>query len=118
MNTSRLSEKENGTLISLINTDKRAKSVFICVNQCIKKDKIRLLRQAARRLFQLTITFFISLLALFIMLNTRSSGRGKCRQCGYQNDLHKCKYCGWTACLACWQKIGRLNCPNCKRGNP
>ena len=65
-----------------------------------------------------SITVFASILLLFILLTTRSGGRGRCPQCGHNKDLHKCKHCGWTACLACWQKEGRYTCPGCKRGNP
>ena len=49
---------------------------------------------------------------------TRSAGRGQCPQCGYLGDLHACNHCGWTACLSCWQRMGKYNCPGCGQGNP
>lgn len=57
---------------------------------------LRIGKQAGR-----VVLVALSLLALFLTIN---AGRGPCPQCGYQNDLHRCKHCGWTACLACWQE--------------
>jgi hypothetical protein len=51
-------------------------------------------------------------------LLTYSRGRGQCPQCGYAHGLHACKHCGWTACLGCWQSMGKYTCPACGRGNP
>jgi hypothetical protein len=59
-----------------------------------------------------------SLLVLGTVLLTLPAGRGQCPQCGYLHDLHACKYCGWTACGACWKKMGEYTCPNCGRGSP
>jgi hypothetical protein len=58
------------------------------------------------------------MLVVGAMLLTRSAGRGQCPQCGYLFDLHACKHCGWTACGACWKKMGEYTCPNCGRGSP
>ena len=57
-------------------------------------------------------------LAVAAVSLTYSRGRGPCQQCGYQNDLHACNHCGWTACLSCWQAQGKYTCPGCGRGNP
>ncbi len=52
-------------------------------------------------------------------LFTYGRGRGQCPQCGYAGDLHECKHCGWTACLACWQRMSQYNtCPSCEQANP
>jgi len=66
------------------------------------------------------IALAITMLALLVVaiFFTRSAGRGACPKCGYQNDLHACKHCGWTACLACWQTYGKFKCPGCQNGNP
>ncbi len=58
-------------------------------------------------------------LAVTAALLTYSAGRMQCPQCGYLHDCHSCKHCGWTACLACWQRMSRYNtCPSCERANP
>lgn len=59
-----------------------------------------------------------ALFALILTMLTIKAGRGQCPECGYRGDLHKCKHCGWTACLACWQRMGKYTCPECGRGNP
>ncbi len=71
-----------------------------------------------KRTFKLAVTLGVTTLAAVVALMTYKAGRGQCRQCGYQNDLHACKHCGWTACLACWQAKGKYTCPHCGRGNP
>ena len=53
-----------------------------------------------------------------IAFATRSAGRGQCPQCGYAGDLHECNHCGWTACLSCWQRMGKYTCPSCGQGSP
>jgi len=59
------------------------------------------------------------ILMVGLSLLTRSGGRGVCRQCGHNAELHACKHCGFTACLACWQRLSRNNtCPSCKVGSP
>jgi hypothetical protein len=59
-----------------------------------------------------------AVLIAFVLL-TYSRGRGECPQCGYMGDLHECKHCGWTACLACWQRMSEHNtCPGCGRSSP
>jgi hypothetical protein len=59
-------------------------------------------------------------LSVIVLINlTVGVGRGQCPKCGYRGDLHKCKHCGWTACLSCWQRMSRHNtCPNCERAHP
>lgn len=59
----------------------------------------------------LLTTFAATIVASFM---TEDRGRGQCPQCGYAGDLHACKHCGWTACLACWQRMSQYNtCPSC-----
>lgn len=58
------------------------------------------------------------MIAAGVIFLTHSAGRGQCPQCGYLHDLHACRHCGWTACLACWQRLGKYNCPSCGRGSP
>lgn len=64
------------------------------------------------------LTLGAGALAVTAALLTYSRGRGQCPQCGYAGDLHACKHCGWTACLSCWQQMGKYNCPGCGQGNP
>ena len=31
----------------------------------------------------------------------------------------RCKHCGWTACLGCWQRMSQHDdCPGCGRAEP
>jgi len=73
------------------------------------------MRRGILRLVALVGT--VALLAAALWL-THSAGRGQCPKCGYLHDLHSCKYCGWTACGACWKQYGQYTCPNCGRGSP
>jgi hypothetical protein len=59
------------------------------------------------KLIKVTSLLIFSLVVGATALLARSAGRGPCPQCG------------WTACLACWQKYSQHNtCPSCKRYDP
>lgn len=53
--------------------------------------------------------------AIGLVLLTHGVGRGNCPRCGHTRELHVCKQknCGWTACLDCWQRLGKYACPGC-----
>ena len=73
----------------------------------------------AKRFFTGLVIVAAAVTAAAAALFTYSRGRDQCPQCGYLHDLHACKHCGWTACLACWQSKSSYNtCPSCGRSNP